>query len=234
MGKCGVFAIRGGIRCLAIGDISNTVSNECSSSCCARACVRHQPVFFVIWAPCASLRYTHTLWHLFCFYNLLFERALLPNCKPLWTFLRKRGSFPKTYSTASRYKPLGHRSSRPEAARGGRPDSGGTETSQIPRKVLKEFYLAFYVIVRLTYSRLFVVLTPSSWSGEGVITRELVLISVCHHMHPCTRRSPGRPLARKVLCTMFYVEVEWAVGSVGLTLGCPSSKYVCVCNIVHT
>ena len=56
-----------------------------------------------------------------------------------------------------------------------------------------------------------VVLATSLWPGEYVITLESDGISVWHHMHPCIRRDRDRSLAWKVLCKMFYVEVEPAI-----------------------
>ena len=61
---------------------------------------------------------------------------------------------------------------------------------------------------------MYVVLATSSWSGECMITLELDGISVWHRIHSCTRRHRDRSLAWKVLCKMFYVEVEPAVLSV--------------------
>ena len=79
-----------------------------------------------------------------------------------------------------------------------------------------------------------VVMTTSSWPCECEITPEVDGISVWQHMHPCPRRHHDRPLASKVLCTTFYVEVESAVDSVVQDIRYPSYKYGCVCNIVPT
>ena len=70
--------------------------------------------------------------------------AVLPGCSYVWALIYKRGSLRNNCSVISRYNPWATAccSSRNGAAAGRRPDSGGTETSQVPRKGSTEEYLA--------------------------------------------------------------------------------------------
>lgn len=91
-----------------------------------------------------------------------------------------------------------------------------------------------YANVRLVTVILCIVVPPSSRPGDSVITPHFVFILVWHHVNAATRSSRLRPRARKVLCTVFYLEIKSAVDFINRAAKYPSSKYVFACDNVQT